>query len=129
MSTAVCRLCGHDPGTPSGVAAQSTAARSRPTSSSAANSLASPRLGSASAARVTGRPLLQAPEPRSAAREASQADNTTTPSYLRRRVLITSERDGHRPSAGNDNFRSVTAAGCSEPQARVLGAAAAGGLY
>ena len=61
MSTAVCRLCGQDPGGPSGVAAQSTAARSRPTSSSAANIPAAPDSGSASAARATGRPLLHAP--------------------------------------------------------------------
>src|SRR4051812_16227487 len=37
MLTAVCRLCGHWAGGPSGVDVQSTSARSRPTSASAAN--------------------------------------------------------------------------------------------
>ena len=89
MSTAVCRLCGHDPGAPergSGpvhrgeITADLQVGGEQP-------GLAPPRLGICRTRHRPSPPLGPEPVP------VHQPDNTTIPSYLRRRVLIRPRAD------------------------------------
>ncbi|GHE93090.1 hypothetical protein GCM10018772_16070 [Streptomyces fumanus] len=113
MLTAVRRLCGQLSGGPSGVAAQSTAARSRPISGSAVNTSATAAGGRrpASAEPATGNPFVHTARPAAASR----------PHHHRHRPRAgtgRASRTGRRPERRHPHGTPLTPGSVTVPTSR-----------